>query len=201
MGLVLFQGPQAEPVSLAEAKKHCRVDVTDDDGLIAGYILAARTFAEDYTRRAFMTQTWDYTIDYQWPSEKVRGYKCLRITLPKPKLQSVTSIQYVDQNGLTQTLGVDKYVVDTGSWQGVIDPEYLAVWPILRPTLKAITIRMVCGYGSNPGDGQYLEMVRQAMLLIVGHWYENRETVNIGNIVNKIPMTAESLLFPLRVFY
>lgn len=201
MGLSIVSAPAQEPVGLDEAKQHCRVDVTDDDGLISGYILAARVWAEDYTRRAFMTQTWDYTIDYAWPTYFMDGIRRHRIYLPKPPLVSVSSITYVDTQGATQTLAADQYLVNTKEINGVIEPAYSVTWPSVREQMSCITVRFVCGYGTNPGDGQMLEVIRHAMLLCIGHWYENREAVNVGNIVNDLPMGVESLLFPLRVFY
>jgi len=201
MGLQLITGPQLEPVSLAEAKAHCRIEVTTDDGLLAGYILAARSWAEDFTRRAFMEQTWDFTIDYGWPMAKTRAGDRYSIELPKPPLVSVTSISYVDGTGATQTLAADQYLVNKTEIAGLIEPAYAVTWPTVRIQMKAITVRFVCGYGSNPGDGQALERIRHAMLLMIGNWYENREAVNVGNIVNEMPMGVEALLFPLRVFY
>jgi len=210
MGLSLFSAPTDEPVSLIEAKQHCRIDSTDDDGLLAGYILAARSWAEDYTRRAFMTQTWDYRIDASiasgesvsgWPEVKVGSACYQRIHLPKPPLISVTSITYVDSNGVSQTLAADQYLVNAYSIEGIIDPAYGVTWPSVRRQMNAITVRFVCGYGANPGTGQELDRIRQAILLTVGHWYENRESVNVGNIVTEVPQAAEMLLFPLRVFY
>jgi uncharacterized phiE125 gp8 family phage protein len=210
MGLTLVTGPALEPVSLIEAKQHCRIDSTDDDGLLAGYILAARSYAEDYTRRAFITQTWDYRISNAyadnpcvmgWPAVKQGDTYYPRIELPKPPLISVTSITYVDTAGVSQTLAADQYQVNPYSYTGLIDPAYGVTWPQVRTQMNAITVRFVCGHGSNPGNGQELERVRQAMLLMIGHWYENREAVNVGNIVNELPFGVNALLFPLRVFY
>ena len=210
MSLTLVTGPALEPVSLEEAKQHCRIDSTDDDGLLAGYILAARSHCETYTRRAFITQTWDYRISNAyadnlcvsgWPAVRQGGYWYPRITLPKPPLISVTSISYVDTAGATQTLAADQYLVNPYSNEGIIDPAYGVTWPQVRTQMNAITVRFVCGYGTNPGNVQELERVRQAMLLMIGSWYENRESVNVGNIVNEMPLGVEALLFPLRVFY
>lgn len=37
-----------------------------------------------------------------------------------------------------------------------------------------------------------------ALMLLVGHWYENREPVNVGNIVTPFPFGFDSLLEPYR---
>ena len=183
MGLSLVTGPATEPVTLAEAKAHLRVTIADDDGLIAGYILAARRYAEGYTRRSFCTQTWDYTIDYCWPWVKRDCYLARRITLPLPPLQSVSSITYVDTDGASQTLASDQYVVKIDDTSGIIEPAYQVTWPEVRYQLSAITVRFVSGWTQvpdeirtaimlhteilhdrNPSDREMLETARDALL-------------------------------------
>lgn len=197
MGLTLVTGPSTEPVTLAEAKAHCRVAISDDDGLIAGYIIAARVHLETETRRAFLTQTYDVTFDYEWPRV---WDKCLtayrpQITLPKAPLQSVTSVSYVDDAGASQTLAADQYRVASGGIEGLIEPAYDVSWPTVRPQMGCVTVRFVCGYTSTP------DPIRQAILLLVGHWYENRESVVIGQAPAQLPMAVDALMFPYRVFY
>lgn len=197
MGLTLVTGPSTEPVTLAEAKAHCRVAISDDDGLIAGYILAARVHLETETRRAFLTQTYDATYDYEWPVIWDRCTSTYRpqITIPKPPLQSVTSVSYVDDAGASQTLAANQYRVSANGIEGLIEPAYNVSWPTVREQMACVTVRFVCGYTSFP------EPLRQAMLLLIGHWYENRETVNVGNITGEIPFAVSALVFPYRVFY
>jgi uncharacterized phiE125 gp8 family phage protein len=201
MGLTLVTAPTLDPVSLAEAKAHCRVTTTDEDGLLAGYILAARQHAEQYTRRAFITQTWALTLDEDWPQcVERRNATRDRIVLPRPPAISVTSIAYTDLDGASQTLAADQYrlvKLDTG--EHAIDPAYNVYWPSVRNQSATITVTFVAGYGSSPGS--IPEPIRQAMLLLIGHWYENRETVNVGNIVNEMPFATAALLSPYRVFY
>lgn len=189
MSLSLVTGPTLEPVSLLEAKEHCRVSISDDDGLLAGYLIAARDFAEGFIGRKLMTQTWDVRLDW-FPS-------CIEV--PIGPLQSVTYIQYVDTAGATQTLSSAVYQVDASSLVARIAPAYQQTWPTIRDQMNAVTLRVVVGYGSNPGDVP--ESIRQAILMLVGHWYENRETINVGNITGEIPFSARALLWPNRVFY
>lgn len=190
MGLLPVTPPSLEPVSLAEARAHCRVTPDEDDALLAGYILAARQHVEVHTRRALMQQTWDLTIDDAWPDI---------ITVPRPPLVSVVSVSYLDTTGVLQVLPADQYLVSVGGIEGRISPAYGQSWPSVRRQLDAITVRFTCGYGTNPGDVP--NPLRQAMLLLVGHWYENRETVVLGTIATELPLSVKALLFPYRVFY
>lgn len=209
MGLSLVTGPTEEPVSLAEAKAHCRIDSTDDDGLLAGYILAARKYCEGDTRRAFLTQTWDYTIDYQWPyinkgvtfanGQTYYGspYQYHQIILPFGNLQSVTSVTYIDQDGATQTLDTSQYTVKSDETSGLINENYGITWPYTRYVIGAITVRFVAGWL----PAQFPDDLRMAMLMLIGTWYENRESVVLGRseVPTVLPMATEAILSSYRI--
>ena len=207
MGLALVLGPTEEPVSLIEAKQHCRIDSTDDDGLLAGYILAARVFVEGQIHRPIVSRLYDYTIDHSWPVD----CGLISIELPSPPLLAVRSVSYVDESGVSQTLSASLYDYSTDKARGLLYPAYDASWPSIRCQVAAATVRFVAGYTSftdtttSPhytvaGEG-VPDDLRQAILLLIGHWYENRESVNIGNIVNELPFTVEAILSACRVPY
>jgi uncharacterized phiE125 gp8 family phage protein len=200
MGLSLVAGPALDPISLAEAKAHCRITSTDEDGLIAGYILAARQHVEVVCNRALITQTYDLFIDRDWPYYFDLDWRCNRrlIELPMAPARSVTSIVYVDSAGTSQVLAADQYVVDVTTPIGRVVPAYGAVWPGVRCQPKAIVVRFVAGYGDQPGSVP--EPIRQAMLLLVGFWYENRESASATNLT-ELPFATAALLAPYRVFY
>ena len=187
MGLSVVMPPTSDPVSLSEAKAHCREFGSDNDGLIAGYLAAARSHAEVYTGRAFATQTLQLTIDGDWPEG------C--IALPRPPLQSVTSIQYTDTSGVLQTLAADQYRVDTTAHQGVIQPAYGVTWPAVRDQSRTIVVTYVAGYTQIP------DPIRQAILMLTNHYFENREAVIVGSSATELPLAVEPLLFRFRVFY
>ena len=42
--------------------------------------------------------------------------------------------------------------------------------------------------------------VEQAILLLVGHWYANREAVVIGTISSAVPLAVDRLLWPRKRF-
>lgn len=186
MSLTIFSAPAAEPVSLVEAKSHLRVTSTDDDTLISALIVATREQAEAFTRRSLVTQTWDLTLD-RFPET---------IEVPLPPLQSITSISYVDEEGVTQTMASSDYTVDTKSSPGRIVPAYGTSWPTTREIINAVTVRFVAGYGAALDVPQ---AIKNGMLLHIGHLYANRESVNIGGVVTQIPLTTDWLYAPYRI--
>src|SRR5690606_32636730 len=100
-------GPTSLPVTLEDAKVHLRVDHDDEDGLITQYLAAATEWAEDFQGRAFVTRTYQLTMS--------RFPKTRPIYLPRPPLQSVTSISYYDRDDAQQTVDASDYYADLGS--------------------------------------------------------------------------------------
>lgn len=205
--LELVTGPSVEPLTLAEAKLHLRVEIADDDALITALIVSARQLAETIVRRAFVNQTWDLTLD-SWPVEPLPGgsrryqdlYQSLNsppvassiIRIDNPPLVSVTSITYTDTTGTPQTLAPTEYKVIAGT-PGRILPAYARTWPTVQPWPGAIVVRYVAGYGTT--TAAVPECVKSWMKFVIGKAYENREEAITG-IVSTIP-GVDRLLAPV----
>ena len=163
-------------------------ELNDEDELLSALITTAREFCENFTNRALATQTWELIlggfphVDY--------------IELPKPPLQSVTSVKYTDYNGTEATLTEDSdYIVDTDSTPGKIFLPYSKSWPSFTPyPHNAVRIRVTAGYTEIP------KAVKQAMLMLLGHWYENREATAGRDVPKEIEFAVNSLLWTCRVF-
>lgn len=186
MALKLITPPASEPVSLVEAKAHLRVVGADDDALITSLISAARQSAESMTGRALMPQTWELALD-EFGDE---------IRLPMPPLVSVTSVQYTDADGATQTLAISGYHVDDYSAPARLLPAYGTSWPATRAQANAIRIQYQAGYANSAAVPHE---VKQWMLLRIGMLYENREETNVGNIVTEFKH-VDRLLDPYRIW-
>ena len=185
----LFLAPTEEPLTVEQVKDHLRVDGTDQDIWIEERIVAAREYCEGFQNRAYITQTWDLYLD--WFS---CGDCCIKI--PKPPLVSVTSITYLDTAGVSQTLAASTYKVDTVSELGRIALAYGQSWPSTYDEINTVVIRFVAGYGA---AAAVPKRVTQAMYLLIGHWFENRETVLTGTISKEVEFSVESLLWQERV--
>ena len=189
MSLILVTAPAMEPVTLIEAKLHLRVDHDTENTLINGYIELARLEVEKITRRALITQTWDLWMD-AFPDDD-------ELKLPKPPLQSITSIKYYDVNNVEATMSSSDYFVDMKSTPGRVGLASGKSWPgtALRD-LSGVVIRFVAGYGSLNTDVPRNQ--RLAMMLLIGHYYENREASSQS--VFQLPMGVEALLSDDRVW-
>lgn len=187
MNYVRSAEPSTEPITVAEAKQHMRVDNDDEDLLISSYITAARRWCEEYTRRSFINTTWVAKLDY-FPSWMIELEKC--------PLSSVTSIAYVDTNGTTQTLSSSLYSVSTHSTPGLLTPAYGQTWPSTRAQMDAVTITFVAGYGT--AATSIPQTIRNAVKIMTAHLYENRELIVTGTIVAQVPLSIESLLWSER---
>lgn len=184
----IFSGSSsaAFAVTVTEAKAHIRVDISDDDTLISGLIVAANDYAQMYTRRQFVTDTLvQYFTDF--PDE---------MELLKPPLQSVTTIKYLDTDGNQQTLADSVYDVDTTIEPGIVRLAFNQSWPSIRNTPNSIIVTYVAGYGDASDVPQ---MTKQAILLLIGHWYENREDTISGVNIASIPRAVDSLLWATRL--
>ena len=188
--------PTGEPVTLAEAMEWLRVpDDTPDGGLITGMLKAARGYVEKTIGRQLMPATWELTLDsFPYPG----GWQFLeafqvcpdphQIRIPKAPLRSVSGITYYDMSYTLRTCDPSIYVVDTATDPGRIVLAQAKVWPVtgLRPA--AVKVTFTAGYDEVP------EEAKVAIKFLVGHWYENRESIVIGATPAEVQMTTNALL-------
>jgi uncharacterized phiE125 gp8 family phage protein len=188
MAINIISEPETEPVGLAEAKLQCKEDGSDQDSLIELYIKSARQTAEHELGRVLITQTWELTLD---------AFPAGRIQLPLAPLQSIASVKYLDSNKVEQTLSPTAYFLDKDSVPGGLSPADDTGWPESYDVANSVRIRIVGGYESAdlvPSN------IKLWILTHVATWFRNRESVNVGNIVTKMP-SMDSLLDRYRVWW
>jgi uncharacterized phiE125 gp8 family phage protein len=172
MAWSLVTGPTTEPLTVGDVKAQARIDHVDDDDWIEQFVIpAVRERGEIATNRAFTTQTWKDVRD---------TFPCWEWELPKPPLQAVVSITYVDTAGATQTLTANTdYIVEIPAGpraaRGRVTPAYGLYWPATRGQIAAVTLQFRCGYGSDPASVPPL--LKMAMLQDAATLYKNREAI------------------------
>jgi uncharacterized phiE125 gp8 family phage protein len=167
--------PASEPISLVRAKQHLRVDSADEDALIIDFITAARQYAESYIDRAIATQTRDLTLDAFCNS------------LRTEPIQSIISVKYLDQNHVEQVVDSTNYHVN--ALAGVV--QAINAWPSAANISGAITVRYEAGMASIPLS------IAQAILMLVAHWYEQREA-SMRSVSREVEFSVHALLAPYR---
>lgn len=182
--------PSAALIPLDDAKRHCRVDHTDDDAFITALCGAVESYLDGYAGimgRALVSQVWELVSDER---------PCGALKVPLGPVVSVGSVEYVGPSGGPwQTWAAESYTVTEHQTGAVIAP--VAGWPPMASTGNVVKVTFTAGYGAAATDVP--AAIRQAALLLIGHWYETRETVNIGDIASELPFSVAALLAPFRV--
>lgn len=167
-----------EPVSVEGFKAHARIDYSEEDSLLAGYLKAARDMVERDSQRAMFTQTWTLKLD---------AFPCDQIELRVCPVQAVTSITYTDTSGASQTWGTSNYVVDVQSEPATITLASGAVWPTTLDQANVVTVTFTAGYATPTAVPP---LACQLIRLLAGHWYRNRESVGPGSM-GSVPQTYD----------
>ncbi|WDR06402.1 head-tail connector protein [Devosia rhodophyticola] len=178
----LLAGPAGEPISLAQAKAFLRVDDEAEDGLITTLITAARLHIEGVTGKALMAQTWRVGLDC-WPADRV-------VKLPVAPLISITAITAYDSDGEPHTIAAAQFFAEPNRL-------LLPIMVVGMPTLRergGIEIDYVAGFGSDAEDVPV--DLTQAMLSLVGYWFEHRDAVIVAGSGAVVPTGFDRLIAP-----
>ena len=174
-------------LTTAEAKTHLKVDTTADDTYIDNLVSAATESAQIFTNRYFINTTITQHGD-TWSDIA---------TLFKSKVNSITHIKYYDSDNSLQTLATSVWISDINHQPARIGLKPNQSFPSLADRINAVNCKYVVGYGSAASDVP--EGIREAVLLIVGNWYENRQEVVVGRIATELPKSAQYLLEQFKV--
>jgi uncharacterized phiE125 gp8 family phage protein len=188
MALIPTSPPAIEPVSLAEAKLHLRIDHADEDALVQSLIQAARAHLELVLSRAFITQGWRYLRD-AWPEAR-------ELRLPLSPVQSVASVIVHAADGSTATLDPASLVLDGADSQSRLVLAASAARPMPGRAANGLEINFTAGHGAAAADVP--AALRHAILLLVAHWYESRMPVEVGSPAEPLPMMVADLIGPYR---
>jgi uncharacterized phiE125 gp8 family phage protein len=181
--------PATEPITLTEAKAQLRLDTSDEDTFVSSLIAAARELVESDTWRQLVTATW-----IQYRQKFPAGLR--PIELDHPPLQTVSSITYYDTAGDEQTLSSATYHVDGTRAPGAIHLVNGNSWPATEPGRpNAVAVTYVAGYGA---ASAVPDRAKHAIKLLLGHWFNNRESVLIGTISKEVELAYERLVASLK---
>ena len=202
--LRVLDPPGSEPVTVDQAKRHCRIDNDYDDDLVEMYVTSARMWAEQFLNRALFTQKLQYNITFappptatplvpqslivfplNWPPLVKRP-----IELPRAPAVSVEQIMWGSIEDM-QLADTDDYALNL-----LVEPGYVSVKPQLLPSIpqQSMSIDYTAGYDDSDPDAIPMP-IRHAILLLTAFLYEQR-----GDVAADMPETAKALLWPFRLW-
>lgn len=167
-----------EPVTITEAKSHLRYESGEEDAAIRRAISSARQVVSITTGLILGNSTWAYTAE-RFPSEDF-------IDLTTSPVQSITSVEYIDNDGATQTFASSKYDLDTGAKPSLIRLNYNETWPTARSVYNAVIVTFVAGYATSSAVPASL---KQAVLYWVSQFFERRD-LTTEKALSEVPRTA-----------
>ena len=179
MRRILLVPPALEPVLVAEAKAHLRLDGNAEDDLVGALLVAARVAVETEIRRVLIAQTWRAIADH-WPAAG--------LVLPVVPVLAIDAVRAVSAGGTATALGPNEYAVDaiTGALR------------LVRPAADAERYEIDFSAGFGASGLNVPQPLRQAIQLLVTHWFENRSTVIVGDANVATPFGYRELVAPYR---
>lgn len=193
--------PTQEPVSLAEAKSHLRVDGNYDDALINLCISSARMYFENSCQIHIAQKTVQLCMDSFPPTVpnltvtsninypfQTKYYPFDGTIYLQGPVQSVESVTYIDTNLVEQTFGNCR--VDLVSSPARITLTTGTTWPTTAKLTNSVKVNYTAGFHHE----RVPKLLKSGMLFYVGHLYENREGVITGTIATDLPLAVESII-------
>jgi len=217
----LITPPVGEPLTLAEAKAHLRLDAALDDAYVQALITAARQYTEEVCWRGILAQTWELVlpgflgedrfelgersrrhfylpVGYEW-SNADRAYRFLPyMELERGQLTTalaVDAVKYIDPNGVQQTLDPSVYTVDNVRAPARLQLAFGQNWPNTRDQWDAVRIQYQVGWADEASTPMPL---KQAMLLLVSQLYEHR-TPEVAGVITPVQFAYDALIAPYRL--
>jgi uncharacterized phiE125 gp8 family phage protein len=177
--------PATEPLSYSDVKAYLRLNDDSEQAFVTSLITVARQIVEGQIWRPLISQTWAMQFDYSEIGTNIYN-------INKAPLLSVTDVKYYDEDDTLQTLAASQYEVDI---YGSPARFRLINVPKLKDRMNALQLNFTCGYTN---AAAVPSPIKQAMYLIIGHLYENRQDVVTGTQVHQIPDSSKYLLEPYR---
>lgn len=170
-----------EPIDLQEAVNHAKALPDDEEyALVDGYITAAREYCEGITGRSLIARNMVAYLDGAAGT----------VYLPKPPVMTVESVKVYDENG--NAYEARSNIVDAVNGEVMLS----GIPAINMRKHNPIEVKYTTGYTKVPG------LMRQAMLLLIGHWYMNREAVVVGpNASVEVGITTRTLLRQFKAWW
>jgi uncharacterized phiE125 gp8 family phage protein len=188
MLLLQIDHPASLPVSLDDAKQHLRVLNNEQDTYIAELVQKAGEYVESAAKRTLVNRSLRLVVESFGSG----------VELLHPPVVAVTEVKYLDPAGAEITLPETEWRLAQGFVPKLV-PAVGKSFPTTAKEQDAVRVTYTAGFGDN-AEAVPLQL-RQAVLLLVHHWFVNREAVMIGGNMSpqKVPMAVEDIIGHYRI--
>jgi uncharacterized phiE125 gp8 family phage protein len=185
MAKALVTPPTGQPVTLAQAKAHLKIETNDEDGYLQELIAAAVATVEAETGKALLTQTWRLYLD-DWPP-------CGLAELPVAPVRSVGPVNAYAAHGTPSPIAAADYLLDR---HGEPPRIYFRRRPDAGREINGIEIDIVAGYGEAGTDVP--DQLVRAVLILVAHWHAHRGAASDAALMGSFPKGFRARVAPFR---
>jgi len=188
MPAILNAPPALEPVLLVEAKDYLKVETSVDDDLINRLITTARQYVEKQIDKVLIDQTWLIYLN-DWPGSS-------EVKLPVVPVSAIIELRIWSDDDIASIVDPSHYYTDLADTPQRLILRGSRIW--LKPgrVANGIEIEVIAGYG--PDGASVPAPLRTAMLVLIAHWYENRQPDCVGVAGGSIATNLQSLLAPYK---
>ncbi len=184
-GLSVVTRAKAAPLEVAKVRvDHLRSAIPDDDAYIQTLIATAAEYVEEHACVALMESTWRMRLD-RFPTGTVP------LVLPMANVTAVTEVAYTDPNGVAASWDLANVKLSADRSPPLLRPARGKSWPSAASEPDAVSITFTAGAAKVEDVPPVLV---QAMLLLIGHWYENREAIVVGTITKEMERAVDALI-------
>jgi uncharacterized phiE125 gp8 family phage protein len=155
-------------LSIDELKKHQRTFSSAEDQVFSTAIQSAYNYLSGrfgWLNRTLLTQKW---------ALRLPAFESA-IEIPFSPVQSIESITYYDANNDLKTLAPAAYQLSLYDIVPELTPTNSVSWPTTYARQDAVKIIYVAGFGNSAAVKDKAFGVVTAMILLAGHYYQNRE--------------------------
>jgi len=186
MTIAELSPPGAEPITLAEARAHLRLDDGAEDELLAALVRTAREHLEHVTGLALIARSFRLYLD-AWPASRM-------IQIVRGPVQAIDSVTVYDNAGMPVEVALSGAVLD-----GAARPARLMLPELPAPglALNGIEIDFTAGFGEAGTDVP--DTLKRALLTHVAAMFELRGVLSASDQPGAVPPGYERLVGPFRI--
>lgn len=175
-------------LSNSDVKLHLRLDHSDDDSYISNLVLAAQEYVSNYlnfplinaTCKSYFNIGGNHIVPW-WDGVRQGSLRAITggaLKLDYPHVHSITSVKSYNENSVETTVDSSGYRLDVSMQRGAVVPNVGVTWGENLRLESSVVVEYISGFGPLTTDVPFI--IKQAILILVAHWYENRQYYNGG---------------------